>query len=143
MTAGFCLRTADEVRRDAKAVEFLDHVGLQDRPGRTPRGRGADCVAADRRALVAACRFEGRRDPHRDRSGSTARLAANHIAIHVRPSADRRIVHTIVPSALLLGASRLRWFERHAWVMVLAGPIMFIACFVGICELCARAGLLA
>jgi|ERR1700730_8710334 hypothetical protein len=50
---------------------------------------------------------------------------------------------TIVPSALLLGASRLRWFERHAWVMILAGPIMFIACFVGICELCARAGLLS
>jgi hypothetical protein len=50
---------------------------------------------------------------------------------------------TIVPSALLLGTSRLRWIARHAWVLILAGPIMFIACYVGICELCTRAGLLS
>src|ERR1700682_2231614 len=50
---------------------------------------------------------------------------------------------TIVPSALLLGTSRLRWIARHAWVLILAGPILFIACYVGICELCARAGLLS
>jgi peptidoglycan/LPS O-acetylase OafA/YrhL len=50
---------------------------------------------------------------------------------------------TVVPSALLLGASRLRWIARHAWVLLVAGPIVFIGCFVGICELCARAGLLS
>jgi hypothetical protein len=49
----------------------------------------------------------------------------------------------IVPSALLLGASRLQWIARRAWLVILAGPILFIACYVGICELCARAGLLS
>jgi hypothetical protein len=49
---------------------------------------------------------------------------------------------TIVPSALLLGASRLRWLARHAWVLLLVGPIVFVGCFVGICEVCAKAGLL-
>jgi len=49
---------------------------------------------------------------------------------------------TIVPSALLLGASRLRWLTRHAWVLLLVGPFVFVGCFVGICEVCAKAGLL-
>jgi hypothetical protein len=49
----------------------------------------------------------------------------------------------IVPSALLLGASRLRWIARHAWILILAGPIMFIAFYVGLCELCVKAGLLS
>lgn len=42
----------------------------------------------------------------------------------------------IVPAALLLGASRVNWLARHAWVFVLLGPIVFIGCYVGICELC-------
>jgi hypothetical protein len=42
----------------------------------------------------------------------------------------------IVPAALLLGASRARWLARHAWVLVLLGPIVFVGCYVGICELC-------
>ena len=42
----------------------------------------------------------------------------------------------IVPAALLLGASRVRWMARHAWVLVLLGPIVFVGCYVGICELC-------
>jgi hypothetical protein len=40
----------------------------------------------------------------------------------------------VVPSALLLGASRLSWLARRAWVLLLVGPIVFIGCFVGICE---------
>jgi hypothetical protein len=48
----------------------------------------------------------------------------------------------LVPSALLLGASRVRWLSRHAWVLLLVGPIVFVGCFVGICEVCAKAGLL-
>ena len=42
----------------------------------------------------------------------------------------------IVPAALLLGASRVSWLARHAWVLVLLGPIVFVGCYVGICELC-------
>ena len=40
----------------------------------------------------------------------------------------------VVPSAVLLGASRLSWLARRAWVLVLVGPIVFVGCFVGICE---------
>ena len=42
----------------------------------------------------------------------------------------------IVPAALLLGPSRVKWLARHAWVLVLLGPIVFVGCYVGICELC-------
>jgi hypothetical protein len=48
----------------------------------------------------------------------------------------------IVPSALLLGASRLRWLARHAWVLLLIGPVVFGGCYVGICELCVKAHLI-
>jgi len=48
----------------------------------------------------------------------------------------------VVPSALLLGASRLQWISRHAWVLLLAGPILFVGCYVGICELCVKTGLI-
>jgi hypothetical protein len=44
----------------------------------------------------------------------------------------------IVPAALLLGASRVKWLARHAWVLVLLGPIVFVGCYVGICEVCFR-----
>jgi hypothetical protein len=42
----------------------------------------------------------------------------------------------LVPAALLLGASRVNWLARRAWVLVLLGPIVFVGCYVGICELC-------
>jgi hypothetical protein len=61
------------------------------------------------------------------------------------PDLRHRIVaasFVIVPSALLLGASRLRWMARHAWVFVLVGPIVFVGCYVGICELCVKARLI-
>src|SRR5882672_5846896 len=61
------------------------------------------------------------------------------------PDISHRIVaasFVIVPSALLLGASRLRWLARHAWVFVIAGPILFVGCYVGICELCVKARLI-
>ena len=44
----------------------------------------------------------------------------------------------IVPAVLLLGASRVNWLARHAWVLVLLGPIVFVGCYVGICEVCFR-----
>ena len=42
----------------------------------------------------------------------------------------------VVPAALLLGASRVNWLARRAWLLVLLGPIVFVGCYVGICELC-------
>ena len=42
----------------------------------------------------------------------------------------------IAPAAVLLGASRVNWLARRAWVLVLLGPIVFVGCYVGICELC-------
>ena len=44
----------------------------------------------------------------------------------------------LVPAAVLLAASRIGWLARHAWVLVLLGPIVFGGCYVGICELCFR-----
>ena len=48
----------------------------------------------------------------------------------------------IVPSALLLGASRMRWFAHHAWMLVLVGPFVFIGCYAGICEFCVKTRLI-
>jgi hypothetical protein len=42
----------------------------------------------------------------------------------------------VVPSAMLLGASRVSWLARHAWLFVLLGPIVFGGCYVGICDVC-------
>ena len=42
----------------------------------------------------------------------------------------------VIPAALLLGMSRVNWLARHAWLLVLLGPIVFGGCYVGICELC-------
>jgi hypothetical protein len=42
----------------------------------------------------------------------------------------------LVPAAVLLGASRVNWLARHAWVLVLLGPFVFVGCYVGVCELC-------
>jgi hypothetical protein len=65
----------------------------------------------------------------------------------IRPSPlDHRLMvalFTAVPTALLLGASRARWMARRAWLLVVFGPIVFVGCFVGVCELCAKAGLLS
>ena len=48
----------------------------------------------------------------------------------------------IVPSALLLGASRVRWIAHHAWMLLVAGPFVFIGCYVGICEFCVKTRLI-
>jgi len=45
-----------------------------------------------------------------------------------------------IPAMLIV--SQLRWLARHAWVFVLAGPIVFVGCYVGICELCVKARLI-
>jgi len=47
-----------------------------------------------------------------------------------------------IPTAVLLGTARLRWISRHAWVLLVAGPFLFLGCFVGLCELCVKTGLI-
>ena len=42
----------------------------------------------------------------------------------------------LAPALVLLGMSRVNWVARHAWLLVLLGPIVFGGCYVGICELC-------
>jgi hypothetical protein len=81
---------------------------------------------------------------------ATAVLVAAFVLFNAKspnatPGLNYRIVTSlfiIVPSALLLGASRLQWIAKHAWVLVLAGPILFVGCYVGICELCVKSGLI-
>jgi len=61
-------------------------------------------------------------------------------------SPAHRLVATsfiLVPSALLLGASRLSWLTRRPWVLMLLGPVVFVGCFVGICECAYRFHLIA
>jgi hypothetical protein len=60
-------------------------------------------------------------------------------------SPTHRLVATsfiLVPSALLFGASRLTFLTRRPWVLLLLGPVVFVACFVGICECAYRLHLL-
>jgi hypothetical protein len=53
-----------------------------------------------------------------------------------------RSLFMIVPAAILLTASRQRWLARHAWVLILIGPVLFVGCYVGICELCVKTGVI-
>jgi len=90
------------------------------------------------------------------RAGLAAGISATAIAVlafvvfnsaspNATPGLNYRIVTAlfiVVPSALLLGASRLQWIAKHAWLLVLAGPILFVGCYVGICELCVKTGLI-
>ena len=39
----------------------------------------------------------------------------------------------IVPSVMLLGASRLRWIAARPWALLVAGPIAFVGSYVGLC----------
>jgi hypothetical protein len=48
----------------------------------------------------------------------------------------------IVPSALLLAASRVRWIAHHAWMLLVAGPLVFVGCYAGICEFCVKTRLI-
>ena len=69
----------------------------------------------------------------------------NAMSPDATPGLNYRIVtlsFMVVPAALLLGASRQRWMARHAWVLVLLGPIVFLGCYVGICELCVKTGVI-
>jgi peptidoglycan/LPS O-acetylase OafA/YrhL len=64
---------------------------------------------------------------------------------NVTPGLNYRIVtalFVIVPSGLLLGASRLGWIARRAWILLVVGPVVFVGCYVGICELCVKARLI-
>ncbi len=77
--------------------------------------------------------------------GVVAAVVFNAMSPNSTPGLNYRIVTAlfiIVPSALMLGASRQRWIARHAWVLVLAGPIVFVGCYVGICELCVKTHLI-
>ena len=69
----------------------------------------------------------------------------NAMSFNVTPGVNYRIVTAlfiIVPSALLLSASRLQWVSKHAWVLVLLGPFVFVGCYAGICELCVKTGVI-
>src|SRR3954466_13203003 len=63
----------------------------------------------------------------------------------LNPDIRHRIIaisFVVVPSMLLFGASRLRWMARHAWVVLLVGPLFFVGCYGGICELCVKTHLI-
>ena len=90
------------------------------------------------------------------RAGLTAGMLATAVAVvalvvvnamspDASPGLNYAIVRTLfilVPSALLLGASRQQWIARHAWMLVLLGPVLFVGCYVGICELCVKTGVI-
>jgi hypothetical protein len=48
----------------------------------------------------------------------------------------------VVPSVVLLFASRVMWLAQRAWLLLVAGPVAFIGCYAGICEICYRVGLI-
>lgn len=76
---------------------------------------------------------------------AVALVVANAMSPDASPGLNFAIVRTlfiVVPTALLLGASRRQWIARHAWVLVLLGPILFVGCYVGICELCVKTGVI-
>ena len=46
----------------------------------------------------------------------------------------------IVPSVILLGASRLRWLAARPWALLVAGPLAFVGCYVGLCACAVKVG---
>ena len=78
------------------------------------------------------------------RAGTATMAAAVALAILQYVALDpadlfRQLVRAsfiVVPSAMLLAASRVNWLAHRAWLIVLLGPVTFIGCYVGICEIC-------
>jgi hypothetical protein len=52
-----------------------------------------------------------------------------------------RASFVVVPSVILFGASRAVWFAQHAWVLVLAGPLTFAGCYLGLCGIYVSTGI--
>ena len=94
--------------------------------------------------LVAALAW--RHVPLSAASVATAALAAAcGIWLALLPGTSHPVLaglFVIVPSALLLGVSRVRWIAHHAWMIILAGPFVFVGCYVGICEFCVKTRLI-
>ena len=47
----------------------------------------------------------------------------------------------VVPSVVLLAASRVNWLAQREWLFVFLGPVAFGACYAGICKICYGVGL--
>jgi len=99
-------------------------------------------------ALIAGLTWRGVR-PSAGIPATLAVVAAFAVWQAMSPNATPDMPHRIVsasfhivPSVLLLLASRQRWLLRHAWMLVLLGPVVFVGCYVGICEVCVKAGVI-
>jgi hypothetical protein len=63
-------------------------------------------------------------------------FAAVNALTFATPTLPRQLLvasFVIVPSVLLLGASRLRWLSARPWALLVAGPLAFVGCYTGLC----------
>jgi len=63
-------------------------------------------------------------------------FAAWNVATYSTPTVPYRLLgasFVIVPSVILLGASRLRWLAARPWALLVAGPLAFVGCYEGLC----------
>src|SRR5690242_4239618 len=63
---------------------------------------------------------------------AVAMAVAQNLSIGDGAGAARQIVRAafiVVPSAVLLGASRVTWLAHRAWLFVLIGPATFVGCY--------------
>ena len=48
----------------------------------------------------------------------------------------------LVPTLLLVAVAQVAWLASRAWALLVLGPVLFVGCYVGICELCVKAGII-
>ena len=68
--------------------------------------------------------------------GLAVLFAAWNVTTYFTPTVPYRLLgasFVIVPSAILLGTSRLRWLTARPWALLVAGPIAFVGCYEGLC----------
>jgi hypothetical protein len=67
---------------------------------------------------------------------AVAMLLAVWNATMATPTLPRQLLvasFIIVPSVILLGASRLRWMAARPWALLVAGPMAFVGSYMGLC----------
>ena len=68
--------------------------------------------------------------------GLAVLFAAWNVTTYSTPTVPYRLLgasFVIVPSVILLGASRLRWLAARPWALLVAGPLAFVGCYEGLC----------
>lgn len=85
---------------------------------------------------IVTWRQVGFRAAARATIGLAILIVGSNAVVFPSPNVVRQLLvasFVIVPSAILLGASRLRWLAARPWTLLLLGPLAFEGSYLALC----------